>query len=277
MTRTPRSSPPVPAPDASRAPHRSIDPRLRAALASLAARDRILVSTDFDGVLAPLVLDPSKSRPVDGSMELLREISDMPDVFVAIVSGRHLSALRSLSGVAADEPIVLIGSHGAEPDRDLPLEVVFDDAARARLEQAVAAVTEVVEAHPPTRLERKPAGVVLHTRKVPVDVAEAAHAAALAIDLPGVDVMAGKQIVELSVLSVTKGDALRALATEFGTGGTLYLGDDVTDERAFAALADDDRNVTIKVGPGDTVARFRIADPEAVVQVLRLLGELRRD
>lgn len=265
MTETPRSTP-----LASR-----IDLQLRRALAAFAARERILVSTDFDGVIAPLVLDPSTSRPIDGSMELLRELAGMPGVFVAIVSGRHLSALQTLSGVAAEEPIALVGSHGAEPNRDLPLDVAFDDAARDRLEQAVAAIAEVVEAHPPTRLERKPAGVVLHTRKVPPEVAESARTAALAIDIPGVDVMAGKQIVELSVLSVTKGDALQALATEFGTDATLYLGDDVTDERAFTALADDDRNVTIKVGTGDTAARFRIADPPAVVEVLRLLSRSR--
>lgn len=253
-----------------------IDPGLRRALTTFAMQERILVSTDFDGVLAPLVLDPSKSRPVDGSMELLRELAGMPGVFVAVVSGRHLSALQSLSGVASAEPIVLVGSHGAEPDRELPLDVVFDDAARARLERATAALTEVAEAHPPTRLEFKPAGVVLHTRNVPDDIAAAATAAALAIDVPGVDVMSGKQIVELSALPVTKGDALRALATEFGTSATLYLGDDVTDERAFAALAGDDRNVTVKVGPGDTAAGFRVTGTDAVVQVLRLLADVRR-
>jgi len=276
VTRSPASSPPPDRPDPAHGPQQRIAPDLRAALASFAARERILLSTDFDGVLAPLVLDPSTSRPVAGSMQLLRELAAMPGVFVAVVSGRDLSALQSLSGVAPHEPIVLVGSHGAEPSRELPLDVAFDDAARARLERATAALTAVAAAHPPTRLEYKPAGVVLHTRNVPADIAAAATAAALAIQLPGVDIMRGKQIVELSALSVTKGDALRAMATKFDTSATLYLGDDVTDERAFAVLADDDANVTIKVGAGDTSARHRIADPDAVVDVLRLLSRLRR-
>jgi trehalose-phosphatase len=253
----------------------SLPPELREALASFAAREQILVGTDFDGVLAPLVPDPSKSRPVDGSMELLRELADAPGVFVAIVSGRQLTALKSRTGVGAAEPIVLIGSHGAEPNRELALDLTFDDAARTRLERATAALAEVVDAHPPTCIERKPAGVVLHTRNVPVEVAQAATAAALAIDLPGVDVMKGKQIVELSVLSVTKGGALEALARQFGTEATLYLGDDVTDERAFTVLGEDDRNMTVKVGAGDTAASFRIEDPAAVVQVLRALRDAR--
>jgi trehalose 6-phosphate phosphatase len=47
----------------------------------------------------------------------------------------------------------------------------------------------------------------------------------------------------------------------------VYLGDDVTDEDAFAALAPP--AVTVKVGPGETVARYRLPDIDAVVAYLR--------
>ncbi len=249
----------------------SLDPNLADAITAFAATDPILVATDFDGVLAPLVEDPSTSRPVDGSMELLRELATLPGVFVAIVSGRHLAALQALTGVTRDDAIVLVGSHGAEPDRALPLDLTFDEAAQQRLTEATRALEAVATAHPPTRIEHKPAGVVLHTRSVPSDIAAAASRAALAIDIPGVDVMDGKQIVELSALSVTKGSALLALAKEFGTTSSLYLGDDVTDERAFEALAGDSGNVTVKVGAGDTAASFRINGPEDVVPVFETL------
>ncbi|MFC6703934.1 trehalose-phosphatase [Flexivirga alba] len=254
----------------------TLDPKLGKALAAFAATDPILVATDFDGVLAPLVEDPSTSRPVAGSMELLRELATLPGVFVAIVSGRHLAALQALSGVTGDDAIVLVGSHGAEPDRQLPLDLTFDDAARQRLAEATRALEAVAAAHPPTRIERKPAGVVLHTRRVPSEIAAAASRAALAIDIPGVDVMNGKQIVELSALPITKGSALLALATEFGTSASLYLGDDVTDERAFEALAGRPGSVTIKVGDGNTAASFRIDGPADVVPVFETLRVARR-
>ncbi len=255
----------------------TLPPDLRTALAELTAAGPILVATDFDGVLAPLVLDPSTSRPIDGSMSLLRELASLPDVFVAIVSGRHLAALRELTDLEPGSDIVLVGSHGAETDRPLPLDATFDDAAQQRLGLATTALEAVAAAYPPTRIERKPAGVVLHTRNVPDDIAAAATRAALAIAIPGVDVMDGKQIVELSALAVTKGSALHALATEFGTRATLYLGDDVTDERAFHVLAGDERNVTIKVGGGETLADFRIQDSADVLQVLRTVLHLRSD
>jgi trehalose 6-phosphate phosphatase len=249
----------------------SVNPPLAQALRALAGRDRILVATDFDGVLAPLVEDPSTSRPVAGSMRMLREFAAMPSVFVAIVSGRQLAALRSLTGVKPSDDIVLIGSHGAEPDRKLPLDLIFDDAARARLARATAALQEVVAAHPPTRIEHKPHGVVLHTRGLPADVAQAATRDALAIAIPHVDVMQGKQMVEFTVLPVTKGIALQALTTQFGTDASIYFGDDVTDERAFEVLVRDPANVTIKVGAGDTLAQFRVDGPPNVVHALETL------
>ncbi|NNG37818.1 trehalose-phosphatase [Flexivirga sp. ID2601S] len=239
------------------------------ALSAYAARSPILLATDFDGVLAPLVQDPSTSRPVDGSIDALRELARTPGVFVAIVSGRDLAALRQLTGVTPEEGITLIGSHGAEPDRDLPLRVDFDDAARERLARATQALEQVVAAQPGTRLEHKPAGVVLHTRGLSPEAADAAATQALAIDLPGVHTMSGKQIVEFSVLPVTKGIALQALAAQDGTVATCYLGDDVTDETAFAVLPADAGNVTIKVGPGPTGAEFRIAGPPEVVAVFQ--------
>ncbi|GGB43772.1 hypothetical protein GCM10011492_38490 [Flexivirga endophytica] len=254
----------------------SLDPRLQGALSAFAGSGPILVATDFDGVLAPIVADPSTSTPIAGSMDLLRELAQLPGTFVAIVSGRHLAALQVLTGVSAEDAIVLVGSHGAESDRPLPLDVGFDDAARQRLRAASTALEAVAAAHPPTRIERKPAGVVLHTRNVAPNVAAAATRAALAIDIPGVDVMDGKQIVELSALPVTKGSALQAMANEFDTQASLYLGDDVTDERAFAALAGDPANITIKVGDGETAAAFRIDHPLDVPSVFESLRDTRR-
>jgi trehalose 6-phosphate phosphatase len=52
----------------------------------------------------------------------------------------------------------------------------------------------------------------------------------------------------------------------------LYVGDDVTDEDAFAALRPDD--VGVKVGAGQTLARYRVADPAAVRDLLQLLVTL---
>ncbi|PSQ68557.1 MAG: trehalose-phosphatase, partial [Bacteroidetes bacterium QH_1_61_8] len=50
----------------------------------------------------------------------------------------------------------------------------------------------------------------------------------------------------------------------------VYLGDDTTDEDAFAVLQDLDREVvTVRVGQEDTCADYRLSGPEEVVTYLR--------
>jgi trehalose 6-phosphate phosphatase len=51
--------------------------------------------------------------------------------------------------------------------------------------------------------------------------------------------------------------------------GTLYVGDDVTDESAFEVLGE--RDVSVKVGPGETHAAYRLDGPEDVRELLQLL------
>ena len=59
-------------------------------------------------------------------------------------------------------------------------------------------------------------------------------------------------------------------------GAVLYLGDDVTDERAFAALDPASDDLTVKVGDGETVAAQRVPGPEAVVELLELFVDQAR-
>lgn len=250
---------------------------LQAAVETFAALDRVLVATDFDGVLAPLVDDPATSRPVAGGIDALQRLTERPGTSVAVVSGRPLGDLAALCGLDPTGGVTLIGSHGAEPAVPLELATELDDAARERLRAATAALQDVVDRHPPARVEHKPAGVVLHTRGIDAEVAAAAGAEAERVpqQVPGVHAMRGKDVVELSVLDISKGMALQALARAVDAQATLYLGDDVTDERAFAVLPAEQGHVTIKVGEGETVAAHRIAGPDDVLQVLQLVLDRR--
>ena len=90
-----------------------------AALAEVSETQRLLVATDFDGCLAPIVDDPAMARPIPESMEALRSLAVTPGTIVAVVSGRALADLEHLLGPV--ERMHLVGSHGAETsaeDRD---------------------------------------------------------------------------------------------------------------------------------------------------------------
>lgn len=243
---------------------------LTTALAAVAAAPRLLVATDFDGVLAPFVVDPMDSRAQPGTLEALTALAAAPATWSAVVSGRDLATLDELTGLAGST-VTRIGSHGAQSSRggDLPEGTAAAIAAlRGAVEAAVAA------REPRIRLEHKPAAVVLHTRGLPDDVLPTAAAIAdEAAAAPGVTHLAGKGVHELSVLRADKGTALRELASALGVDATVYLGDDVTDEHAFAVLGEGD--LGIKVGAGETAASARVDDATAVPEILATLASLR--
>ncbi len=114
--------------------------------------------------------------------------------------------------------------------------------------------------------------MAVHTRGLEPAAAAAAleDAAAMAVRHEAVHLMPGKQVVELAVLATNKGTALVDLAGRRGAAATLYLGDDVTDERAFEALDPAGGDVTVKVGPGETAAAYRVEDVADVVATLEL-------
>jgi trehalose 6-phosphate phosphatase len=235
------------------------------ALEALAARRPLLVASDYDGVLARLRDEPSDAVPEPGVAEVLGRLAAVPGVTVALVSGRGVEDLRATSGLRG--PFRWIGSHGAEVDGPVPDEIA------ARRDRLAAELAAAVERTPGARLEVKPASVAVHVRQVR-DRAAAAHLLEqIGADAdPSLTKKPGKDVLELALTDADKGAALRRLRSDLGAAGTLYLGDDVTDEDAFRALPEDD--VTVKVGHGATAARYRVADTEGALAVLRRLADL---
>jgi trehalose 6-phosphate phosphatase len=236
------------------------------ALAELARVPTLLVALDFDGVLAPIVQDPSSSRPLPGSAAAIRALAELPATTVAMLSGRALGDLREVSGFGP--PVRLVGSHGGEFD-DGPLELTEEQ--RSAKDALVTAVQGVVDGEPGVRLEGKPAGIVVHVRGADPGVGERVLDAVRAgpAQLPGVEATEGKAVLEMAVLKVSKGSAIDTLRAQLRVDAVLFVGDDVTDETAFARLRPGD--VGIKVGDGDTAAGYRVRAPEDVTTVLEKL------
>lgn len=253
-----------------------LPPGLGEALASLAGCERVLVALDFDGVLAPLVDDPEASRPVAGAMEVALALSALPGTTVALVSGRDLATLDRLSG--ATDPLVRVGSHGAEPTWRDGVPLTADQ--QALLETLDSELAAVAAAHPDARLEVKPTSRVVHTRGLDAAVSGPAldSAAEVARRHPGVHTTPGKDVFEMAVVEGGKGPAITDLARDRSADGVLYAGDDVTDERAFEHLASQEGLrvvVRVKVGDGPTAAEHRLGDEAAVVGMLGDLLRLR--
>ncbi len=250
---------------------------LSAAIARAAAAPRLLVALDFDGTLAPLVDDPAEARALPAALEAVRALVALPRTSVAVVSGRALESLASVMPIP--EEALVIGSHGAELrlGRSAPESLLDDEdrARRARLESVLSVVTGFGG----TWIEHKHGGFAVHTRLAGEAETERARAAAReavrAAGIPGLTEREGKDVLEFSVVSATKGEGLERLREHSGADTVVFVGDDVTDEDGFARLRPGD--VGIKCGPGPTLAAHRVPDPAAVAEVISGLAAARRD
>lgn len=245
------------------------------ALRELARAKRLLIALDFDGTLAPEVDDPEMARALPESRAAVLRLLGMPNTRVALVSGR---ALRSLEEVAdLPQTTLLVGSHGIELRLDSPDEQVSLDTAELRRVDVLNTVLgEVADAVDQVWLEPKPAGFALHTRLATEQNSRIAHLVArseASAEVSGLTIREGKNVLEFSVRSTTKGEALEHLRRYTQADAVFYAGDDVTDEDAFAALTADD--VGLKSGAGPTLANFRVPGPAQVARVLALLADLR--
>lgn len=245
-------------------------------LASLGEASQLLVCSDFDGTLAPIAARPELAQLLPGARELLYGLARLPHTRVAIVSGRGRDDLCAQAGLG--HPVLLVGSHGAEfPGRSAG--GVAGEAAADRQQQLdtlQAAMQRLCAASPRAWVERKPFGLAVHVREAnPADAVRIIAAVRTIVGAsPGVKLTDGKAVIELSLSRVGKGDAIRWLREDMAGGAQVfYLGDDVTDEAAFAALGPSD--LGIKVGAGATAASHRVASEQAALAALALLWRRR--
>ncbi|MTD16191.1 bifunctional alpha,alpha-trehalose-phosphate synthase (UDP-forming)/trehalose-phosphatase [Nakamurella sp. YIM 132087] len=252
-----------------------LSPDVITAVNTIAETERLLVGTDFDGVLAPIVDDPAAATPLPGQLDALADLAAVHGTVVAVVSGRALADLPTLLGVDTS-PFLLVGSHGAETTGGTtePGEIPADAAARlARLRRVLQSITSEYQ---DISLEPKPTGIAVHLRLA--SEKDAAAVTAAIEDDPatwaGVHLLRGKKVLELTVIATDKGKAIQQLRQQNHCTAVLYIGDDVTDETAFVTLHDGDLGV--KVGPGNTAADLRVADPERVRDLLTVLAAARQ-
>ncbi|NUR63443.1 MAG: trehalose-phosphatase, partial [Catenulispora sp.] len=246
---------------------------LRRAIVQIARTPRLLVACDYDGTLAPITLHPDEARPLPESVGALRSLAALHETTTVVISGRALRDLATLSRLPAE--VNLVGSHGSE--FDIGFVHALAPEARALHRRLGAELERLVIDVPGVNLEVKPASIAVHVRQADYDegrkVLASVHGGPAT--WPGVSTTVGKEVIELSVVETDKGRALDVLRHQVGATAAIFLGDDVTDEKAFARLSGPD--VGVKVGHGETLAAYRVAETADVPVVLALVLEERRN
>lgn len=240
---------------------------LQRALTAAAATSRLLITSDFDGTLAPIVSNPADARPLADAADTLVALADLPHTASALVSGRALEVLRELSGMPMS--VHLVGSHGAEFDFGFTHQV--DDAL---LQRITTELDRIAAGKPGVTVETKPASVALHVRNASAGDGAAALAEAREASTSwDAQLTEGKAVLEFAVIQTDKGEAIDILRSQEKATAVVFFGDDVTDEKAFRRLRGDD--VGVKVGPGETLAAYRVESPDDVATALKYLLDAR--
>lgn len=247
----------------------SLPADLLRALTSVAATPRLLVTSDFDGTLAPIVNDPADARPLSAAADALVALAGLPQTASALISGRALKVLRGLSGMP--DAVHLVGSHGAEFTAGFGHDIDI-----ALLQRITEHLGTIAAGRSGVTVETKPASVALHVRNAsPEDGAAALTEARTAAAEWDAQLTEGKAVLEFAVVQTDKGQAVDILREQENATAVVFFGDDVTDEKAFRRLRGDD--IGVKVGPGESLAQYRVDSPEDVATALDHLLAARRD
>ena len=238
----------------------------------------IAVFCDYDGTLTPIVSRPELAVLSEATRRVLARLAGL--CVVGIISGRDLRDVRAM---VRTEGVWLAGSHGFDIAGPGGVHHELPDGRAHAVALAAAAdeLDDLVAAIPRAWVERKRFAVATHYRQVdPRRVPEVERAVDAVLEsAAGLRKTGGKCIFELRPdVDWDKGRAMWWLLDRIDLGGKgclpIYLGDDVTDEDAFAALAG--RGVGIVVAEEDrpTDAAYRLADPDEVARFLADLADL---
>ncbi|RME38226.1 MAG: trehalose-phosphatase [Deltaproteobacteria bacterium] len=242
--------------------------------ACLDRAERLLLMLDYDGTLAPFVADRNQAWPFPGVLPRLKALQGRDVCRLVIVTGRTVADMPRL--LALDPLPEIWGCHGWErrlTDGRL-LHPPLPDAWSSALNQAA----RIDFGLPPDRVERKPFTVAVHWRGLDESLVRRSEplvrdrfediAAAAGLELHAFD--GG---IELRCPGRTKGTAVADLLTEEDGALALYLGDDLTDEDAFAALGDRGIGLLVRQQVRPSQARWWLRPPEQLLGCLDLLVE----
>ncbi len=190
----------------------------------------VLIASDYDGTLAPIVDDPAAARPVEGAIEVMVALADT-DAEVAIISGRPLSFLEE----AFPSGVTLVGIYGLEMRRNGER---VDHPNSGVWRETMADVASRAERSGPDGMdvELKGLSITLHYRTHPALAEQVMAYAEEVAGGAGLMVRSAKMSVELHPpIDEDKGTALARLAAD-RMGPVMFAGDDVGDLSAFDAL-----------------------------------------
>lgn len=244
-----------------------------------AADFNLVFLLDYDGTLTPIVDRPEDAHLAEDTRQVLSDLSIRYPV--AIISGRERHDVEDRVALNA---LYYAGSHGLDiaGPADHPIEFVEGANFIPEVKQAIAFLEERLTPLSGVLVEGKTFSVAIHTRLAAdndVPTVEDVVAETLAKH-PRLRAKAGKRVIELIPdIDWNKGRAaewlIKGLQPAHDPIFPVFLGDDQTDEDAFAILPDNGLGILVARDPRPSKASVRLTGPGDVVDFLKKMAAAR--
>jgi trehalose 6-phosphate phosphatase len=244
----------------------------------IAGASYLLICVDFDGTLTPIVQHPALAELSSPMRAVLQALAVPEEVSVAVISGRECGELQSLVGIPG---LIYGGNHGLEiRGPDFSFVEPTAQAHRESLRELAETLASRLQAIPGTFVEDKGLTLSIHYRRAAAkdfeEVRRTVHATLAGASHPFL-LTTGDKVYEVRPrVYWDKGVAVGWIKEQLGQPDalTVYVGDDTTDEDAFAALTD---GITVKVGgAAETAACYHLDGQPEVRGFLEWLAALVR-
>ena len=230
--------------------------------------NRLWLFLDYDGTLAEFAPTPDQVVPRPEVIDLLRRLSRLEHVRLAVISGRPLAHIQRLVPAFL---LVLAGTYGIElqlPDAAIVYRAKYS-AVRPTLEQLKARWQALVAGQQGFFIEDKGWALALHARFAEAAMADQVLAAARSTALESITsdrfrLLNGQRFFEVAPVLAHKGRTVEYLLDRLAWPGALplYLGDDDKDEEAFEVIhAHRGLTMLIATEPRATHAQARLPSP----------------
>ena len=223
---------------------------------------------DYDGTLVPFARHPREAMPDKNLLKLLASLGSDTKTNLTIISGRDSTILEEwFQGI----PLNLVAEHGASIKRikqgwiqEKEIDQSWKPMVRPTLEM-------FAKRSPRSFIEEKNHTLAWHYRNVEPELGftrsrELLDSLFHLIRNAQLQVIDGNKVIEIRVAGIDKGVAAKKLIDENNSEFVLVVGDDKTDEDMFRSLAD--KALTIKVGPGHSVAKYSVANQQDIIRLL---------
>ncbi len=243
----------------------------------------VLLLTDYDGTLTPIVERPELANLSTDTRRLLQALARQHGFTVGVVSGRALADLKDKVDVPG---VIYAGNHGLEIEGP---GISFVNPIAEELKPIIRILHYVLNRSLETIkgvfVEHKGLGLSIHYRLVQghqtKEIENIVHRVVDGAQANGkVKITSGKKVYEVRpAVTWDKGKAIKLLMKRHGRGGRrsglvpLYFGDDLTDEDGFKVIENYGNGISVFVGEPNrySVARYFLRSPAEVAVFLGIL------